>query len=162
MSPYSKKKRVEQILTSRGCPGRCIFCASSNYWGHRYRARSPENVIEEMKSLVENYGIEEIQFTDDNLTWARTRAMKLFELMKKELNLCDVCGDDDIHLADKQCFFCKKWLCKTSYSSDCKGTPSSNILPTVLNQFLPTICRDCIKILSHKTIIDRTFSRDKK
>jgi radical SAM superfamily enzyme YgiQ (UPF0313 family) len=87
ISPYSRKRRVEQILTSRGCPGRCIFCASSNYWGHRYRARSPENIIEEMKILVKTYGIEEIQFTDDNLTWDRTRALKLFELMKKELNI---------------------------------------------------------------------------
>jgi len=40
-----------------------------------------------MKLLVKDYEIEEFQFTDDNLTWDRARAMKIFELMKEELNV---------------------------------------------------------------------------
>jgi len=82
ISPYPKEKRTEQILTSRGCPGRCIFCTSSNFWGHKFRARSPENVIEEMKLLIRNYNIKEFQFTDDTMTLDKKRAMKIFELMK--------------------------------------------------------------------------------
>lgn len=82
ISPYPKRERTEQILTSRGCPGKCIFCASSKFWGYRFRARSPENVITEMKHLIEEYGIQEFQFTDDTMTLDRERAMKIFELMK--------------------------------------------------------------------------------
>jgi len=82
ISPYPKEKRTEQILTSRGCPGRCIFCTSSNFWGHKFRARSPENVIEEMKLLINKYNIKEFQFTDDTMTLDKKRAMKIFELMK--------------------------------------------------------------------------------
>lgn len=82
ISPYSKRKRVEQILTSRGCPGRCIFCNSSRFWGHVFRKRSPENVIKEMKELVKKYDIQEFQFADDTMTLDRERAMKIFDMMK--------------------------------------------------------------------------------
>lgn len=82
ISPYPKRERTEQILTSRGCPSECIFCTSSNFWGHRFRARSPENVIAEMKQLIAKYGIQEFQFTDDTMTLDRKRAMMIFELMK--------------------------------------------------------------------------------
>ncbi len=82
ISPYPKRERTEQILTSRGCPCRCVFCTSSNFWGHVFRRRSPENVIEEMKQLIKEYGIQEFQFTDDTMTLDRERAIKIFELMK--------------------------------------------------------------------------------
>lgn len=82
ISPYPKREKTEQILTSRGCPGKCIFCTSSNFWGHSFRKRSPENVIEEMKLLIKDYGVEEFQFTDDTMTLDRERAMKIFEMMK--------------------------------------------------------------------------------
>jgi radical SAM superfamily enzyme YgiQ (UPF0313 family) len=86
LSPYSKKSKVEQILTSRGCPWRCIFCASCNYWGHKFRARSPKNVHDEMKLLVDKYGVQEIQFADDSFTFDQKRAMEMFGLMK-DLNV---------------------------------------------------------------------------
>ena len=63
-------------MSSRGCPGKCIFCTSSNFWGHNFRARSPENVIEEMKQLIKDYGIKEFQFIDDTMTIDRKRAIK--------------------------------------------------------------------------------------
>jgi anaerobic magnesium-protoporphyrin IX monomethyl ester cyclase len=82
ISPYPKRQRTEQILTSRGCPGQCIFCTSSNFWGHAFRKRSPENVLKEMQLLIEKYGVQEFQFTDDSMTLDRERAIKIFEMMK--------------------------------------------------------------------------------
>jgi len=82
ISPYPKEQRTEQILTSRGCPGHCIFCSSSNFWGHTFRARSPDNVLKEMKHLIDEYQIQEFQFTDDSMTLDKKRAMKIFEKMK--------------------------------------------------------------------------------
>lgn len=80
-SPFPKGKRVAQILTSRGCPVGCTFCASTNY-NRRYRARSVENVIAEIKGLQARHGVDEIQFADDNLTFDRARARKLFEALQ--------------------------------------------------------------------------------
>lgn len=82
-APFSKSHRVGEILTSRGCPGQCNFCASKNFWGRRFRMRSVENIISEVRELVEKYGIKELQFIDDNLTLDKERAIKIFEELKQ-------------------------------------------------------------------------------
>ncbi|MFC1904259.1 B12-binding domain-containing radical SAM protein [Chloroflexota bacterium] len=79
-----KKERFSPIVTSRGCPAKCTFCSAHRVWGRKFRQRSPENVIEEMKHLKEKYGIEEIMFEDDNVTLNVGRAEKLFDLMIEE------------------------------------------------------------------------------
>ncbi|MCA9774764.1 MAG: cobalamin-dependent protein, partial [Myxococcales bacterium] len=74
-------RRVAVMYSSRGCAAKCIFCSSVEFWGHTYRYRSPESLLDEMEYLVENYGIEEIQFEDDNLTQNKDRARKIFQGM---------------------------------------------------------------------------------
>lgn len=82
-----RKDRFSPVITSRGCPARCTFCSAHAVWGRKYRYRSPENVIAELKQLKE-MGIQEIMFEDDNLTLNRVRAEKIFDLMVQEkLNL---------------------------------------------------------------------------
>ncbi len=81
-NPFSQRARSERIFTSRGCPFKCNFCVSTSYWGH-VRFRSVENVIGELRILKEKYGIEEIQFSDDNMTINRQRAIDLFKGMKE-------------------------------------------------------------------------------
>jgi len=67
------------LITSRGCPAHCIYCSSTRFWGNRYRFRSAANVLDEIGELVSRWGIEEIQFEDDNLTANRQRARAIFE-----------------------------------------------------------------------------------
>lgn len=87
-SPFSRGKRVMQIYTSRGCPVSCTFCASTNF-AKSYRHRSVENVMAEIDFWVDRYGIDEIQFADDNLTFQRERSFQLFrELKKRGLPWC--------------------------------------------------------------------------
>lgn len=78
------KKRFCPIITSRGCPAKCTFCSAHQVWGHKYRTRSVENVIEEMRLLKDQYGIEEIMFEDDNVTADAKRAKQLFTRMIEE------------------------------------------------------------------------------
>ncbi|HUT55719.1 MAG TPA: cobalamin-dependent protein [bacterium] len=66
------------MITSRGCPAHCIYCSSTRFWGSRCRFRSPENVLDEIGELIGKWGIEEIQFEDDNLTADRARAKAIF------------------------------------------------------------------------------------
>ena len=73
--------RFASVVTSRGCPAKCSFCTAHRVWGHRYRMRSPENVVEELEGLISDYGVTEILFEDDNLTMSKKRAIKLFNLM---------------------------------------------------------------------------------
>lgn len=82
------RRKFSPIVTSRGCPAKCTFCSAYKVWGRAFRARSPENVIAEMKEMIEKFGIEEIVFEDDNLTLDPKRAERIFDLMVEEkLNL---------------------------------------------------------------------------
>jgi len=78
------KKRFCPIITSRGCPAKCTFCSAHQVWGNKYRMRSVENVIKEMRLLKDQYGIEEIMFEDDNVTADAKRAKLLFSRMIEE------------------------------------------------------------------------------
>lgn len=76
------------MITSRGCPNRCIYCTVNKAWGNIWRARSPENVLEEIKTLVKRYKIQEIQFLDDNISVDRERFIKIAKLLiKNKINL---------------------------------------------------------------------------
>jgi len=78
-----RKYPVGTIISSRGCPYHCIFC-DRNIFGNRYRAHSPERIIEEIKILVKEMGCREIKFVDDMFTLQKERVDKICELIKKE------------------------------------------------------------------------------
>lgn len=80
---FSGEKRTLQIVASRGCPHRCTFCATTIYWGNRYRTRTAENILSEINHLVIKYKIKELQFTDDSLTSHYDNAKRVFELLKE-------------------------------------------------------------------------------
>lgn len=78
------KNKFCPIITSRGCPAKCTFCSADKVWGRKYRMRSVDNIIKEMKLLKERYGVEELMFEDDNVTADPKRAKELFSTMVKE------------------------------------------------------------------------------
>lgn len=64
------------IITSRGCPFRCNFCASTSFWGHKYRMRSVDNVLNEL-SLRIKQGYKTWMFEDDNYTANKKRTLDI-------------------------------------------------------------------------------------
>lgn len=52
------------LVTTRGCPYHCNWCAKPIY-GQRYNVRTPENVVAELKWLKDNYAPGHIEFADD-------------------------------------------------------------------------------------------------
>ena len=72
------------MITSRGCPYKCIFCASRRISGHKYRVRSPEKVIEEIDILVNQYGIRNIGIADDNFIVNRKRTEQICDIIIRE------------------------------------------------------------------------------
>jgi len=67
------------IISSRGCIFDCNYCASVQFWGRRWRFRSPENVLEEIGWLVENLRVRSIYFFDDNFPANKKRAIAICE-----------------------------------------------------------------------------------
>ncbi len=55
------------LITSRGCPFRCNYCAS-NVICNRVRYRSPDKIIEEIEYLITNFGNKHFWFSDDTFT----------------------------------------------------------------------------------------------
>jgi len=70
------------ILSSRGCPHNCAFCASPSITDKKVRFRSPKNVAEEIKHVIDTYDIRQIRFSDDMFTANRKRVLELCKLLK--------------------------------------------------------------------------------
>ncbi len=62
------------MITSRGCVFSCGYCSSSLIMGKKFRARSPQNVVDEMEELVYQYKIRDIAFMDDTFLLNKRRA----------------------------------------------------------------------------------------
>lgn len=74
--------RQFSILTSRGCPHHCVFCATPSVEGGRHRRRSPEKVVDEIQCLAERYGTEkEFAFVDDDFFHSRSHVERICALL---------------------------------------------------------------------------------
>jgi radical SAM superfamily enzyme YgiQ (UPF0313 family) len=79
-----------QIWSSRGCPHRCTFCQiPQTFMGHVFRARSPENFVDELEWIRKNLPeIKEIFIEDDTFTVDKRRVLKICDLIEERgLNL---------------------------------------------------------------------------
>lgn len=69
------------VSSSRGCPYRCSYCSCAAFSERKWRARSPENVVDELEQLY-GEGYECAVFVDDNLTHNRKRIEKICDLIQ--------------------------------------------------------------------------------
>jgi anaerobic magnesium-protoporphyrin IX monomethyl ester cyclase len=76
-----KNPSIFPVITSRGCPFDCTFCSVTKIFGHRYRTRSPEKVIEDIKYYRRIYPHSWVFFYDDNFSADKKRTKKILELM---------------------------------------------------------------------------------
>jgi anaerobic magnesium-protoporphyrin IX monomethyl ester cyclase len=72
------------LVASRDCPFNCDFCSSSQFFGVRWRARSVENIFEEMELLHKEYNYRALSFVEDNFTLNPIRAIELSEKIMKQ------------------------------------------------------------------------------
>jgi len=71
------------MLTSRGCPYTCSFCASTRFWPN-IRYFSPEVMIREIKQLRDDFGVRYVTFHDDLFIANTKRLEALHELVMRE------------------------------------------------------------------------------
>ncbi len=74
---------VAALYTTRGCPARCTFC-SKNVFGSKIRFFSADYVLEAIRHLIREYGIRELKFYDDNMTFSKERFHAICEGMIRE------------------------------------------------------------------------------
>ncbi|MHB1018158.1 MAG: B12-binding domain-containing radical SAM protein [Coriobacteriia bacterium] len=72
------------VLASRGgCPFACDFCAVNNIWHGRRRFRSPESIANEISVLINEFGRNEINFSDDTFTLSRDHTLALCKTLSE-------------------------------------------------------------------------------
>jgi anaerobic magnesium-protoporphyrin IX monomethyl ester cyclase len=76
------------LSTSRGCDQACTFCSQQAFWCRTWRARSPEDLIDEMQMLKERFGVGVIMFSDETPTLDGVRWRKILDLLiERDLGL---------------------------------------------------------------------------
>lgn len=90
--PDRGKLQTANLMTSRGCPFNCNFCASSKMWGRTCRTRSVDNILEEIEILRNKYKIEALWIFDDTFTVNKKRVQEFSnKLLERRWNLSWFC-----------------------------------------------------------------------
>ncbi len=61
-------ERSASLELGRGCPFACTFCSTNDFFRRKYRLRSPQRVLDEMRSIHAEYGITDFDLTHDMFT----------------------------------------------------------------------------------------------
>lgn len=81
------------LVTSRGCPYQCVFCSIRLSMGLKFRARSPENVVDEIEHWYKK-GWRSFEVDDDNFTLDMKRAEKICDLiLERKLDITWKCDN---------------------------------------------------------------------
>jgi len=76
-------KKFTTLVSSRGCPFRCTFCACRKFARGVWRPRSVDNIFKELEFL-QSEGYEQFLFVDDNFSLNNKRVIKLCRKIRKE------------------------------------------------------------------------------
>lgn len=89
---YLELGGMANIQSKRGCPFKCIYCTYPNIDGDRLRVQEPAAVIEELREMKDNYGIDYVFFVDDIFNYPEEHAFALCEgLIKANLKIDWAC-----------------------------------------------------------------------
>jgi anaerobic magnesium-protoporphyrin IX monomethyl ester cyclase len=93
------------VSSSRGCDQQCSFCSQQVFWERTWRARSPEDFVDELQMLRDTYGVGVMMLSDETPTLDRARWERILDLLIErdlglhllmETRVDDVLRDEDI------------------------------------------------------------------
>ncbi|MCD6288765.1 MAG: radical SAM protein [Candidatus Hydrogenedentes bacterium] len=76
---YPRTASSYHVLATRGCPYKCVFCQT--ILGKRVRKRSPENVVDEIAWLADEFKATQFEFLDETFTADRRRAESILDML---------------------------------------------------------------------------------
>ncbi|MEU1673674.1 radical SAM protein [Streptomyces roseifaciens] len=80
---FARYDGTTTLITSRGCPFSCTFCTVHATVGKEFRARSPENVVDEIEHYVNRYGVHRFLIEDDNFTFDMDRVRSICRIIRE-------------------------------------------------------------------------------
>jgi anaerobic magnesium-protoporphyrin IX monomethyl ester cyclase len=92
MDDYQRTKfggrPITPLITSRGCPYQCAFCASSHFWGTKSRMRSVASVLKEIEEIHGRYRFNAMAFVDDTFNLIPKRVIEICNgIVQKKLDI---------------------------------------------------------------------------
>ena len=88
ISPFLMRYPAIGIISSRGCPGKCIYCTVKAVWGKSWRGKSAKKTVDEIELLHNKYGIKEFAFFDDTASINKERWNSMCdEIINRKLNI---------------------------------------------------------------------------
>ena len=82
LSNYLRDAKSASIELGRGCPFSCTFCSTNDFFRRRFRLRSPDRVLAQMRSIASGYGIRHFELVHDMFTVDRKRVVAFCETMQ--------------------------------------------------------------------------------
>jgi radical SAM superfamily enzyme YgiQ (UPF0313 family) len=78
-------KPFATVLSNRGCRARCTFCTVRDFNGYGVRTRPVSDVVDEIKFMVRELGIRQIDWLDDDLLFEPDRTLELLKSIAREV-----------------------------------------------------------------------------
>jgi radical SAM superfamily enzyme YgiQ (UPF0313 family) len=111
-----KDSKMTTVLSNRGCRAQCTFCSVRNFNGVGVRRRNVSSVIEELKILQNDFGIDHIMWLDDDFLYNTNESLNLFnEIIKNKIRITWDCTNGLIAAA------CKDEVISAARDSGCIG-----------------------------------------
>ena len=76
------QENIFAVEVGRGCHFGCTFCSTNSFWGRKYRLKSPQRIVDEIKLLHEKMGITKFAFMHDMFTFKKSTVMEVCKLLK--------------------------------------------------------------------------------
>jgi len=98
-----KRERYAPLMTSRGCPFRCMYCHISQEKGNigELRVKSVERVLQEI-AILKSLGVTKVFIEDDSLLAKKERIRRIFTAIRGEgLTIADTNGVNLVHFFKK-------------------------------------------------------------
>lgn len=118
----SQRKNFTVMLTSTGCPFKCVYCAITRI---NYRLRDPIKVVDEIEHCVKDHGVREIDFFDATFFLNRDRSMRLLEeLTRRKLGVKWTCRSRVDVVDDELLRSAQRAGCRMIYYGIESGSPT--------------------------------------
>lgn len=126
----------QHVAATRGCPGRCTFCGSPQFWGTKVRFHSSNYFVEQLELLYKK-GITFFYFSDDTFTIKKDRVIEICKkIIEKGLQITWVAISRVNHINEESLYWMRKAGCtQISYGVE---SGSEKIRNQILNKKLKT------------------------
>ncbi|OEU47705.1 MAG: B12-binding domain-containing radical SAM protein [Desulfobacterales bacterium C00003060] len=143
----AKYFEYQHIAFTRGCPWKCTFCGSPEFWGHKIRFHSPENFVRHLE-LLHNRGVTFFYFSDDNFTINKNKVIEICKgILEKKLKIVWV-AISRVNYVDEDIFY---WMRKAGCIQISYGVESgSERIRGLLSKEVATDQIDKAFALTHK------------